>query len=56
LEKNAGKEIIVYCRSGGRAGTVAAALAAKGVKTSNAGGFKAWADAGQPTRKAEAKK
>ena len=56
LEKNAGKEIILYCRSGGRAGTVAAALAAKGVKTSNAGGFKAWADAGQPTRKADAKK
>lgn len=56
LEKNAGKEIIVYCRSGGRAGAVAAALAAKGVKASNAGGFKAWEAAGQPTRKADAKK
>jgi rhodanese-related sulfurtransferase len=56
LEKNAGKEIIIYCRSGGRAGTVAAALAEKGVKTANAGGFKAWAAAGQPTRKVEAKK
>ena len=56
LEKNVGKEIIVYCRSGGRSGAVAAALAAKGMKTANAGGFKAWADAGQPTRKVEAKK
>jgi rhodanese-related sulfurtransferase len=56
LEKNAGKEIILYCRSGGRAGVVAAALAEKGVKTANAGGFKAWAAAGQPTRKVEAKK
>ena len=56
LEKNAGKEIIIYCRSGGRAGTVAAALAEKGVKTANAGGFQAWAAAGQPTRKVEPKK
>jgi rhodanese-related sulfurtransferase len=56
LEKNAGKEIIIYCRSGGRAGTVAAALAEKGVKTAYAGGFKAWAAAGQPTRKVEPKK
>lgn len=56
LEKNAGKAIIIYCRSGGRAGTVAAALAEKGVKTANAGGFKAWAAAGQPTRKVEPKK
>lgn len=56
LEKNAGKEIIVYCRSGGRAGAVAAALTEQGVKASNAGGFKAWEAAGQPTRKVEAKK
>ena len=28
LEKNAGKEIILYCRSGNRSGKVAAALAA----------------------------
>jgi len=55
LEKNAGKEIILYCRSGGRAGVVAAALAEQGVKTANAGGFKAWAAAGQPVRKVEAK-
>jgi rhodanese-related sulfurtransferase len=56
LEKNAGKEIILYCRSGGRAGTVAAALAEKGLKVANAGGLKDWADAGLPVRKIEGKK
>jgi len=56
LEKNAGKEIIIYCRSGGRAGTVAPPSAEKGVKTANAGGFEASAAAGQPTRKVEPKK
>ncbi len=53
LEKNAGKEIILYCRAGSRAGAVAAALAEQGVKASSAGGFKAWENAGQPTRKVE---
>lgn len=56
LEKNAGKEIIVYCRSGRRSATVAAALAEKGVKVSNAGGLKDWTDAGLPVRKVEEKK
>ena len=56
LEKNAGKEIILYCRSGHRAGVVAAALAEKGVKVANAGGMKDWVDAGLPVRKVEAKK
>ena len=56
LEKNAGKEIILYCRSGNRSGVVATALAEKGVKVANAGGFKAWTDAGLPVRKVEAKK
>src|SRR4051794_36297370 len=32
LEKNAGKEIILYCRSGHRAGLIGAALAQKGIK------------------------
>ena len=53
LEKNAGKEIILYCRSGKRAGVVGAALAEKGVKVANAGGMKDWADAGLPVRKVE---
>ncbi len=56
LEKNAGKEIILYCRGGGRAGEVAAALAVKGIKTSNAGGLRDWTKAGLPTRKADAPK
>ena len=56
LEKNAGKEIILYCRSGSRSAKVAEALAAKGVKVSNAGGFKDWVEAGLPVRKVEEKK
>ena len=56
LEKNAGKEIILYCRSGNRSGKVAAVLAEKGVKVANAGGMKDWADAGLPVRQVEAKK
>ena len=55
LEKNAGKEIILYCRSGKRAGTVGAALAEKGVNVANAGGMKDWTDAGLPVRKVEPK-
>ena len=53
LEKNAGKQIILYCRSGQRAGTVGAKLAEKGVKVANAGGLKDWTDAGLPVRKVE---
>jgi rhodanese-related sulfurtransferase len=56
LEKNAGKEIILYCRSGRRSGIVAAALSDKGLKVANAGGFKDWADAGLPVRKIGDKK
>jgi len=56
LEKNAGKEIILYCRSGNRSGKIAAALAEKGLKTSNAGGFKEWVEAGLPVRKLEEKR
>ena len=51
LEKNKGQQIILYCRSGNRSGIVAKALAEKGFKVANAGGFKAWAAAGQPVRK-----
>ncbi len=50
LDKNAGKEIILYCRSGKRAGTIAAALAEKGVKVANAGGLNDWTAAGLPVR------
>lgn len=56
LAKNAGKEIILYCRSGGRSAEVAAALAEKGVKAANLGGIRDWTKAGLPTRKADAQK
>jgi len=36
LEKNAGKQIILYCRSGRRADTVGQALAAEGRSVTNA--------------------
>jgi rhodanese-related sulfurtransferase len=51
LEKNAGKELILYCRSGHRAGIVAEKLAAQGKSVANAGGFRDWLAAGLPVRK-----
>lgn len=56
LAKIGDKQIITYCRSGKRAGVVAAALAEKGHKVANAGGFKDWQAAGLPTRSAAADK
>lgn len=48
LANAGGKELILYCRTGHRAGVVAAALAAEGHQVANAGGLKDWKDAGQP--------
>jgi rhodanese-related sulfurtransferase len=53
LKANAGKELILYCRSGRRSGILAQELAAAGWKVANAGGLKDWTDAGLPTRKVE---
>jgi rhodanese-related sulfurtransferase len=53
LEKNAGKELILYCRSGNRSGKVAAKLEGKGHKVGNGGAFKDWAAAGLPVRKVQ---
>jgi len=53
LQHSAGKKIILYCRSGKRAGVVGAALAEEGRSVANAGGFKDWEAAGLPTRKVE---
>ncbi|WP_415909347.1 rhodanese-like domain-containing protein [Oleiharenicola sp. Vm1] len=50
------KTLILYCRSGKRAGNIAAALAEKGYRVANAGGLKDWIDAGLPTRQLETKK
>ena len=51
LEKHAGKELILYCRTGNRSGKVATKLAEEGQTVANAGGFKDWAAAGLPVRK-----
>jgi rhodanese-related sulfurtransferase len=56
LAANKGKQVITYCRSGGRANAVANALAEQGVKTANAGSLREWSAAGLPTRQPEAKK
>jgi rhodanese-related sulfurtransferase len=50
LEKTAGKQLILYCRSGRRSGQVAAALQEKGWPVANAGGFKDWQAAGLPVK------
>ena len=54
LAKTADKQLILYCRSGKRAGVIGAALAGKGRQVANAGGFKDWQDAGQPTHPVKA--
>lgn len=51
LEVNRGKEIILYCRSGGRSSQAATTLAAEGFKVANAGGLSDWTKAGLPVRK-----
>ena len=50
LAQHRGDTLILYCRSGHRAGLVAAALAAQGFHVANAGCFAAWQDAGLPVR------
>jgi phage shock protein E len=54
LAANKDKQIILYCRSGNRAGIIAATLREKGYQVANAGAFTAWQAAGLPTRKVEA--
>lgn len=53
LEKNRDKQILLYCASGGRSKTIAGALAEKGLRTANVGGFRDWAKAGLPVRQVE---
>lgn len=50
LAKHAGKEIILYCRSGNRSGKVAQKLAADGKRVLNAGAFNDWSASGLPVR------
>lgn len=53
LEKHAGKELLLYCRSGNRSGQVAAKLAAQGQPVANAGAFKEWQAANLPVQQVE---
>ena len=53
LARTGDKQVILYCRSGHRAGIIGAALADTGRKVANAGGFKDWAAAGLPVRQVE---
>lgn len=53
LATTGNKEVILYCRTGHRAGIVGAALAETGLRVANAGAFKDWEAAGLPTRKVE---
>lgn len=50
LEQNAGKDLILYCRSGARSGRVAQKLADQGRTVANAGGFRDWQAADLPVR------
>lgn len=56
LQRNRGKQIIVYCRSGRRSGTIAEELTKRGFNAANGGGLKDWTEAGLPTRKFDPKK
>ena len=51
LEKNRGKQIIVYCASGARSGSAARLLRKEGHNAINLGGFSRWAGAGLPIRR-----
>jgi len=51
LAQTGDKQIILYCRSGKRAGVLGAALMEKGRKVANAGGYKDWEAAGLPVQK-----
>lgn len=51
IAKAEGKEIIFYCRSGGRSGAAAKAFAQRGLRAANAGGFSDWQAAGLPVRR-----
>jgi rhodanese-related sulfurtransferase len=50
LAQHRQREIILYCKAGGRAGNAAQLLAGEGYRVANVGGFSAWVAAGLPTR------
>jgi rhodanese-related sulfurtransferase len=48
LTRAAGRELLVYCGSGGRSGMAARILTAEGIRAANTGGLSDWAAAGWP--------
>lgn len=50
------KQVILYCRSGGRSDAMAAALAKKGLKAASLGRLRDWTGAGLPVRQVNEKK
>jgi len=46
-----GREVLLYCASGGRSGMAARILVAEGVRAANTGGLADWLDAGWPVAK-----
>lgn len=51
LEKNAGRELLLYCAAGGRSALAAKRLVSEGFKAANAGGFRAGVAAGWAVRR-----
>jgi rhodanese-related sulfurtransferase len=51
LTAHTGKELLLYCASGGRSAIAARILASEGFRAANAGGLGAWIDAGWPVGK-----
>lgn len=53
LAKHRDKQILLYCRSGGRSAAVAESLVGKGYNAANIGTLRDWTKAGLPVRKVE---
>ena len=51
LADAAGREVLLYCASGGRSGMAARILVSEGVRAANTGGLADWLDAGWPVAK-----
>lgn len=51
LEQVGNRDLILYCKVGGRATLAAKVLAAEGFRAANGGGFSDWTAAGWPTVK-----
>ncbi len=54
LTEAVGREVLLYCASGGRSGIATSILVAEGVRAANTGGLSDWLDAGWPVAKTTA--